>query len=358
MRRSIVWIALWGMCLSALIFAAAPAQSQGTPTATPQATPADPLGGATEFAKAPQPTDVTIMLDWTPNTNHLGLYVAQAKGFYEEANLNVTIQPAGDISPDQVVVTGRAQFGISYQEGLSYSRASGLPLISLAAIIQHNTSGFASLADRHPLRSPADLVGLRYGGYGSAIEKPIIDALIACVGKDPATDSVQVIDIGFVEPWPLMAQDRIDFVWLFYAWDGLRAQQQGLNVSFLMLRDYPDCVPDFYTPILMASEEWVAQNPEVTRAFVQATARGYAAAIQDPAGAAEILLAAAPDLDATLVKASAEWLAGQFQADAPRWGEQRLEVWQAFTEFMRESGAVQGEFDPARAFTNDYLPGE
>src|SRR5438128_2309867 len=92
-------------------------------------TAADPLGGATTFAKADKPTNVTLMLDWTPNTNHLGVYVAQAKGFYQEANLTVEIQQPGDVQVEQIVGTGKAQFGISYEEQATYSRAANVPII-------------------------------------------------------------------------------------------------------------------------------------------------------------------------------------------------------------------------------------
>jgi ABC-type nitrate/sulfonate/bicarbonate transport system substrate-binding protein len=343
--------------LLAFLFAAMPASAQGDPTATPAAADApDPLGGATEFAQAEERTDIIVMLDWTPNTNHLGLYAAQARGYYDEANLDVTIQPAGDVQVEQVVATGRAQFGVSYQETFTYARAEGTPIVSLAAIIQHNTSGFAALADQHTLSSPADLAGLRYGGFGSAIERPIINSLVTCEGGE--ADSVEVIDIGFVEPFPLLERDRIDFVWLFYGWDGIRGEQQGLELSLLMLNDYTECVPDYYTPILITNERLIEEQPDVVAAFVQATARGYADAIRDPEGAAELLLGAAPDLDAALVQASAAWLADQFQADAPRWGEQRAEIWDAFTAYMVDNGALHEPIDSAAAFTNDFLPGQ
>ena len=345
------------LCVTAglILMAGGGALAQDAPTPTPP--PArDPLGGATVFARADARADVAVMLDWTPNTNHIGLYVAQARGYYEEANLNVTIQPAGDVQVEQVVALGRAAFGISYQEMATYSRADGVPIVSVAAIIQHNTSGFAALAERHPLRTPADLVGLRYGGFGSAIERPILNSLIACADGQP--DSFEMIDIGFVEPFPLMERDRIDFVWLFYAWDGIRAEQQGLDLDILMLNEYADCVPDYYTPILITSERLIADRPDVVSAFVQATARGYADAIRDPEAAAAILLQAAPDLDAALVRASAAWLADQFQADAPRWGEQRREVWEAFAAFMVENGALAAPIDVDSAFSNAFLPGQ
>jgi ABC-type nitrate/sulfonate/bicarbonate transport system substrate-binding protein len=351
-------VALVGMAGQAQ--ATAPAgglQATAAPTAAATAAvAADPLGGATSFAKADKPTTLNVMLDWTPNTNHLGIYVAQAKGYYQDANLTIEIQQPGDVQVEQIVANGKAQFGISYEEQATYSRAANVPIVSLAAIIQHNTSGFAAIHQKHPLKTPADLDGLRYGAFGSPIEKPILDALSKCGGGKGA-DSIQFIDIGFTEPLPLMDRDRIDFVWLFYGWDGIRAAQQGFQLDFVMLKDYPQCVPDYYTPLLITSEDMIKNQPDVVRAFVQATARGYAFAIQHPDEAADTLFKAVPDLDPKLVKASAEWLASQYQADAPRWGEQKAEVWQRFADFMLKNGALKAPIDVNAAFTNDFLPG-
>ncbi len=317
---------------------------------------ADPLGGATTFAKADSPTSVDIMLDYTPNTNHLGIYAAQALGYYKDANLTVAIQQPGDVQVEQIVANGKAQFGVSYEEQATYSRAANVPIVSLAAIIQHNTSGFAALHNKHPLKSPADLEGLRYGAFGSPIEQPMLDILTKCGGGKGA-DSIQFINIGFTEPLPLMTANRIDFVWLFYAWDGIRAKEQGYTLDFIMLRDYTQCVPDYYTPLLITNEDMIKNHPDVVRAFTQATARGYAYAIQHPDEAADILVKAAPDLDPKLVKESSEWLAPQFQADAPRWGEQKTEIWQNFADFVLKNGAIKTAIDVKAAFTNDFLPG-
>ena len=97
-------------------------------------------------------TKARVMLDWTPNTNHTGLYVALEKGFYQEEGLDVEILEAGDIGPDQLVAVGEVDFGVTYQENVTHARAADIPLVSLAAVIQHNTSGFASLKEDNLVR--------------------------------------------------------------------------------------------------------------------------------------------------------------------------------------------------------------
>ena len=212
-RYAVVTLSL----LWALALLLPPALAQDS-TPTP-----DPLGGATEFARADERTAVTLMLDWTPNTNHTGFYVAQALGYYDEANLDVTIQEPTDLLVEAVVTSGAAQFGVGYQEFFTYALADGMPLVSVAAIIQHNTSGFVALAEDDPLARPADMGGLRYGGFGQPdLENAVLNTLLECDGAEPGT--IEYIDVGYADPIPLMQRDRFDLAWMYYGWTGVDAE--------------------------------------------------------------------------------------------------------------------------------------
>ena len=264
---------------------------------------------------------------------------------------------AGRFAGKAMVVTGAAQFGVGYQEFATYALADGQPIVSLAAIIQHNTSGFVALAEDDPLARPADMGGLRYGGFGQPdLENAVLNTLLECDGAEPGT--IEYIDVGYADPIPLMQRDRFDLAWMYYGWTGVDAELRGVELDAIMLMDYLDCVPDYYTPILITSQEMVETQPDVVAAFTQATARGFAYAISNPAEAADILIAAAPEVDADLIRASAEWLAPHYQADAPRWGEQSREVWWSFSNFLVEHGILTGGIDADAAFSNAFLPGE
>lgn len=341
------------LTLAALLALVVPASAQGDGTAEP----ADALGGATSFAQADERTEVTLLLDWTPNVNHLGFYAAQSLGYYDAANLDVTFQEPTDVQVEAVVASGVADFGVSFQEFATYAIAGGTPVVSLAAIIQHNTSGFVTLAEDDPISRPADMAGLRYGGFGQPdLELAILDTLLECDDAEPGT--IEYIDVGFADVIQLMRQDRIDLAWIYFAVQGVQAELSGYDLDAVMLTDYFDCVPDYYTPILITAPDMVEGQPDVVAAFVQATARGYAYAAAHPAEAADMLLEAVPELDAELVQAGAEWLAPQFQADAPRWGQQRLAIWQGYTDFLVEHGILETAIDAEAAFTNEFLPGD
>lgn len=298
-------------------------------------------------------TDVILILDWVPNTNHTGLFVAEQQGYFEEAGLNVEIIQPGEVFAEQAVSGGAADFGVSFQEQVTLSRAGDIPIVSIAAIIQHNTSGFAALADKG-VQTPRDWEGLRYGSYGSPFEEPTLRELMACAGGD--FEQLEVVETGFADPLALLDARQIDLAWIFAGWQGLQAEQQGIQLSVIMMSDYFDCIPDYYTPLLIASERTIEERPEVVRAFVQAASRGYAFTIENPDEAAAILLEAVPELDEALVQASQAWLSPRYQADAPRWGEQQLSVWEGYIGWMVENGIIDAPVDASAAFTNEFLP--
>jgi ABC-type nitrate/sulfonate/bicarbonate transport system substrate-binding protein len=108
--------------------------------------------------------------------------------------------------------------------------------------------------------------------------------------------------------------------------------------------------------VLITSEKMIAEKPDLVRQFLTATSAGYRFAIENPDAAADILLKAAPELDATLVKRSQQYLAGQYQAEAPRWGEQKLDVWRDYAQWMADRGLIARMIEPEKAFTNQFLP--
>lgn len=337
--------------------------STNAPAQTSTSAPTETSVGTSARASTDTPSQVSarpasltptkLVLDWAPNTNHTGIYVALDRGYYAEEGLDVEIlEPASTGSTEAVVGSERADFGISFQETVTHARLSGIPIVSTAAIIQHNTSGLAALS-RRGIRTPADFEGKRYGGWESPMEKAIIKGLMNSVGAD--FDKIQFVNIGIGDLLTFLQRD-IDFTWIFYGWDGIEAELRGLDLNIVMLADYKDAVPDWYTPVLITSEGLIRKNPDKVARFVRATARGYMDAIADPDAAAEILLKYAPELKRELVFESQRWLSQKYQDDAARWGEQKLEVWTEFADWMYREGLIDTRLDAEAAFTNEFLP--
>lgn len=316
------------------------------------------LGSCNDRESLEQPgneelTEITLMLDWVPNTNHTGIFVAQAKGYFTDAGLNVNIIQPGEVYAEQAVISGVVDFGISFQEQVTLARADAVPLVSIAAIIQHNTSGFASRGELD-VSTPKDWEGLRYGSFSSPFEEPTMEVLMGCASGD--FSSLEVVSTGFADPLALLDEAQTDLAWIFYAWQGVQAELHGIDLNVVMMEDWFDCVPDYYTPVLVASEATINERPEVVGAFLSAISNGYQFTIDNPDQAADILLSAAPELDDELVRQSQAWLSPRYQADALRWGEQHTSVWSDYSIWMAEHGIISEPIDAESAFTNAYLP--
>lgn len=308
-------------------------------------------GQSEPASESTSPTSVTLVLDWVPNTNHTGFYVAQSLGYYRDAGLEVKIvQPSAGTVP-QLISSGQGDFGVSYQEEVTMARAEKIPVKAIAAIIQHNTSGFASPEDKN-IVSPADFANKIYGGWGTPSETATLKYLMEKNHAD--FSSVKIVNMGTADFFTSMATNA-DFSWIFYGWTGIEAEIKGIPLNYIELRA-EDSALDYYTPVIIASESALIQDPQTARNFLEATSRGYGYAIANPEKAAQILCEAVPELDQELARRSQLYLAGQYQAEASRWGEMSGERWKAYGDFLYNNQLLAKPVDCQEAFSNDYLP--
>ena len=311
----------------------------------------DDSGGSAAAGKL---TKVTFMLDYTPNTNHSGIYLAKEKGWYKEAGIEIDIIEPATTGIEQAVAADRAQFAISFQENVIPARLQGVPVVSVAAVIRHNTSSLLSLASAN-IRRPKDLEGKTYGGYGGPLESALVKKLVSCDGGNP--EKVKFVELGEVDYLVGMEQGRFDFAWIYDGWDGVRAKELAKKqVNELPFIDYTRCIPDWYTPIIITSERVLKENKDLARRFMEATAKGYEYAIAHPSEAADALLENAPETDAALARARAAYLATRYVDKDEQWGLQDDRTWARFETFLRESNIIEKPVDVKLAFTNDLLP--
>lgn len=293
---------------------------------------------------------IRAVLDWTPNTNHTGLYVAQELGYFEDEGLEVEIIQPGENTAERIVASGQAEFGISYQESVTIARSQSIPIKSIAAIIQHNTSGFASLHEDNIL-SAKDFEGKAYGSSGWPSELEILRHVMELGEAD--FEKVEIVS-GVYDFFSTIGRD-VDFEWIYYGWDGVQAKIKDIKINYIPIRAI-DPVFDFYTPVIITSDMLINSDPELARSFLRAVSKGYEYCVSEPAKAGEILIEAVPELDRDLVLASLEYLKDEFKADAPKWGLQKHEVWQRFGDWMYQKRIIGIGVKAAETFTNEFLP--
>ncbi len=337
-----------GIIVLALVLAASMAACGAQDNQETQSAQETQSGQETQSA---QPlTKVTLLLDWTPNTNHTGLYVAQEKGYFTENGLDVEIIQPSDSTVLQLVAAGTAQFGIDFQESLTFARDAGMPVVSIGTVLQHNTSAFAAPVDRG-IKSAADFEGKIYGGWGMDMETATIKYLMNEQGAD--FDKVEVATIGDTDAVTAMQMKSIDFAWIYEGWEGINAQLQGVQLDYVPLGDDP--IFDYYTPIIVTSEDMIANNRDTVEKFMDAVVKGYTFAAENPEESADILLQYAPELDAELVHASQVYLSPRYIDDAESFGVQKAEVWDRYTQWLYDQGFIDTLVDSSKAFTNDFV---
>ena len=300
---------------------------------------------------------ITFVLDWTPNTNHTGLYVAMAKGYFEEAGIEVEVVQPPEDGAEVLVGSGRAQFGVSFQDYIAPALVgqAPLPITAVAALVQHNTSGIISRAGEG-MDTPAGLEGKKYATWDLPVEKATMQHVVEADGGD--FSKVELIPSTVTDEVSALQSGSVDAIWIFYGWAGIACEVAGLETDYFAFADI-DPVFDFYSPVVIANDRYLTDHPDTARAFLAALAKGYEFAVENPEEAAAILMEAAPELGSNekLVVESQKYLSKQYIADAPRWGEFDAARWDGFYAWLNENGLVEEQIPAGAGFTNDYLPG-
>ena len=295
---------------------------------------------------------IKIVLDWVPNTNHTGLYVAKDLGYFKEEGLDVEIVQPPEGSTTALIGAGGAEFGISFQDTLakSFAKKNPVPVTAVAAILQHNTSGIISLKEKG-IDSPKKLEGKKYATWEDNIEQAILKKLVT----DDKGDFSKVKLIPYtITDVVTGLKTNVDAVWVYYAWDGIATERAGLQTNFLKIRDYGEEL-DYYSPVIIANNDFLKKNPEIAKKVLKAIKKGYEYAMKNPEESAKILVKNSPELDINLVTASQKWISKEYQSDAKEWGIIDGNRWNRFYEWLYKNKAVEREIPKDFGYSNEYL---
>ena len=302
-------------------------------------------------------TPIIFSLDWTPNTNHTGVYAAKALGYYEEAGLDVQIVQPAENGALLMCAAGQAEFAVDAQDTMAASLdlAEPLGITAVAAILQHNTSGIISRSG-DGITSAKGLEGKIYATWDSPIELAMIRY---CMEKEGADfDSLKLIPNNITDEPSALRAHQADAVWIFYGWSGINAEVSDFDFDYWDFRSLSNEL-DYYTPVIIANNKFLKEHPDTAKAFLAATAKGYEYAAAHPEEAAEFLISGdttgSLDDARELVIASQKWLADQYIADEPSWGVFDADRWNGFYSWLY-TNALSAHDLTGTGFTNEYLP--
>jgi putative hydroxymethylpyrimidine transport system substrate-binding protein len=238
------------------------------------------------------PKGATLVLDFTPNAVHSGIYAAQGEGFYAKAGVDLKVrQPGESTDAPKLLAAGRTDFAILDIHDLGIAREKGLDLVGVMPIVQRPLAAVIARGDGG-VRRPRDLEGHTVGVTGLPSDEAVVDSEVSADGGDPA--EVDEVTIGF-NAISSLAAGRVDAATGFWNAEGVALQRQGVPVRIFKVNRYG--APPYPELILTTSRQTLESDSALVRSVVTATRRGYAFAEQDPAQALDDLLAADPALD-------------------------------------------------------------
>lgn len=325
-----------------------PPKEVSQPTSTPV-----PTDSPTPTAEPIELIEVSIALDWFPWSNHSGLFIAQERGYFEEQGLKVNIYVPGDPSTVlQTVAAGRDDFGISYQPELLIAREQGIEAVSIMALVQHPLNSVMALRESG-IAEPKDLKGKKVGSPGLPSDEALIDTMLRSQGL--TIDDVEMVNVGFDLVAALISKNVDAIVGAYWVHESISANNLGFELNIMRMEEHG--VPDFYELVIVASEDKIANNPEVVQKFVRAVTRGYQDAIADPLDAVALLKSVKPETDLDIENPGVILLAPLWATDNGVFGWQEQDRWQEFAEWLVDTGRLTSAADATTAYDNSFVEG-
>lgn len=310
-------------------------------------------------------TRIRLALDWTPNTNHTGFYVALAKGAYKEAGLDVEIStPEPDnyqVTPAKKVVQGDAELAITPSESIISYQTNGVPLVAVAAVLARDASAIVTLK-QSGIDRPQQLDGKVYASYSARYEDDIVRQMIQ---NDGGRGNFVSHKPDRLDIWKTLLTNEADATWIFLPWEGVEADLQSIDLNHFLLDDYE--IPYGYSPVLTAHRGWADQNADALHRFLEATTNGFRFAVDNPDEAARILADTAkhPTLkDRNFLEQSQQMASGYYLDGDWQWGYMHRNVWSSFVNWLirnrlltNAEGEPIQQLDVDTLFTNEFLTG-
>jgi ABC-type nitrate/sulfonate/bicarbonate transport system substrate-binding protein len=316
-------------------------------------------GGSGEGTGSSAGDQVTIALDYAPNANYLGIYVAQAKGYFADEGVRPKILPYANTPAETLIRSGKADLAISYPPDVVINRSQGLKYKAVAALVAGNTTELVVLADSK-YRRPAQLSGKLYGGFGIQSDKALITEIMKRDGaSDPSFRQV-VINTAALEA---LKSGRVDYTAIFAGIDDVQAEKMGIELRGFPYREYLGEAGNYPNAVYVAADETIDARGEVLKRTLAALAKGYEFAAANPDEAARILIeanAATLGRDRAITIATSRVASRQFlDPQTGTWGPLADTDFSGLGAILEQGGVIKGTPPaPSELYTDSLLPGQ
>ena len=282
--------------------------------------------------------DISLALDWYPNSNHAGIYYGIDNGYFEENDINVDVYtPSDPASILQTVASGRDEFGISYQPDLLLARSEGIPVVAVHSIVKTPLNSIMTLGDSG-IDNPSKLKNKTIGYPGIPLNIGILSSILE--EQDLTIDDVNLVDVGF-DLVPALLSERVDaIIGAFWSHESILIELEGREVNILKFEEWG--IPKYHELVLVTSEEYFKNNEEIVEKFVDAFSRGYEKSIENNDESMEALIAAFPEVNIELETQGIKLLSPLWQESFDSDG---MDSWNKFGDWMKDKGLISESLD-------------
>ena len=282
--------------------------------------------------------DISLALDWYPNSNHAGIYYGIDNGYFEENDINVDVYtPSDPASILQTVASGRDEFGISYQPDLLLARSEGIPVVAVHSIVKTPLNSIMTLGDSG-IDNPSKLKNKTIGYPGIPLNIGILSSILE--EQDLTIDDVELVDVGF-DLVPALLSERVDaIIGAFWSHESILIELEGREVNILKFEEWG--IPKYHELVLVTSEEYFKNNEEIVEKFVDAFSRGYKKSIENNDESMEALITAFPEVNIELETQGIKLLSPLWQESFDTDG---MDSWNKFGDWMKDKGLISESLD-------------
>ena len=299
--------------------------------------------------------ELNLYLDWTPNVNHIGFFVANELGFYKDLEIRVNIlDPSTDnyiVTPAKKVELGESDFALCPFESVISYRTKDKPfdLTAIAAILQEDLSAIAVIDSK--IKSPRYLDNKTYASYGARYEDLIVKKMIINDGGEGTVDIKYPEKLGI---WETLISKKQDSTWIFLNWEGIEAKNKNISLNYFKMRDFN--IPYSYSPVIVGSEKFCNEHQELVKKFLLATKKGFLFSISNKNEAVDILSKFIPGHESELNLKDALEETIKALLDNNSWGKIRESNINKFVNWLKENEIVESNLSIKHLFTNSFIP--
>ena len=296
--------------------------------------------------------ELSLALDWYPNSNHAGIYSAIDEGFFDEEGIKLSVYtPSDPTAIISSVASGRDDFGLSYHPDILQAQSAGLEIIGVLSISQHPLNSIMTLK-KSEIKNPSDLRGKVVGFPGIPSNRAMLETVLA--NQNININDVETVDVGFELVKALVSGSVDAIIGAYWTHESIVMELQGYEIEIMRLEEWG--VPDYYELILITNKSFLEENKSDVEKVVNSFKKGYEFSIKNPQESITSLIsiAGAEIVEEDVERAGVELLIPMWQSNNLPFGHQDISKWEETYEWMYQNNFLEKELIIENLFIDEF----